>query len=82
MTLHEAALCRGKIQKKASYREKYLENLEVSEGLTIFGAQTQNQVNLRLCKNKLVESLANEKNYKKTNTALDTRMSWSALFHN
>ena len=41
MTPHEAALCKGKIQKKwTSYREKYLENLEVSEGSTTFAAQT------------------------------------------
>lgn len=27
-------------EKRTSYREKYLENLEVSEGLTTFTAQT------------------------------------------
>lgn len=41
MTPREAASCRGKIQKKwTSYREKYLESLEISEGATIFAAQT------------------------------------------
>jgi len=41
MTPREAASCRGKIQKKwTSYREKYLESLEISEGATTFAAQT------------------------------------------
>ena len=41
MTPREAASCRGKMQKKwTSYREKYLESLEISEGATTFAAQT------------------------------------------
>ena len=41
MTLRQAASCRGKIQKKwTSYREKYLENLEIQEGACTFAPQT------------------------------------------
>jgi hypothetical protein len=41
MTPRQAASCRGKIQKKwTSYREKYLENLEIQEGACTFAPQT------------------------------------------
>jgi len=41
MTPRQAASCMGKIQKKwTSYREKYLENLEISEGACTFAPQT------------------------------------------
>ena len=43
MTPRQAALCKGKIQKKwISYREKYLENLEIQEGACTFAPQTLN----------------------------------------
>lgn len=41
MTPRQAASCTGKIQKKwTSYREKYLENLEIQEGACTFAPQT------------------------------------------
>ena len=41
MTPRQAASCMGKIQKKwTSYREKYLENLEIQEGACTFAPQT------------------------------------------
>ena len=41
MTPRQAASCMGKIQKKwVSYREKYLENLEIKEGACTFAPQT------------------------------------------
>ena len=41
MTPRQAASCTGKIQKKwISYREKYLENLEIQEGACTFAPQT------------------------------------------
>ena len=41
MTPRQAASCMGKIQKKwISYREKYLENLEIQEGACTFAPQT------------------------------------------
>ena len=43
MTPRQAASCMGKIQKKwISYREKYLENLEIQEGACTFAPQTLN----------------------------------------
>jgi transposase InsO family protein len=45
MTPKQAAACRGKIQKKwISYREKYLENLEISKDATTFASQTLNMI--------------------------------------
>ena len=45
MTPRQAASCTGKIQKKwISYREKYLENLEIQEGACIFAPQTRNMI--------------------------------------
>ena len=45
MTPSKAASCRGKIQKKwISYREKYLENLEIQEGACTFAPQTLNMI--------------------------------------
>ena len=45
MTPRQAASCMGKIQKKwTSYREKYLENLEISEGACTFAPQTLNMI--------------------------------------
>ena len=45
MTPRQAASCKGKIQKKwTSYREKYLENLEIQEGACIFAPQTLNMI--------------------------------------
>lgn len=42
MTPKQAATFNGKIQKKwISFREKYLESLEIQEGTTIFATQTQ-----------------------------------------
>ena len=42
MTPRQAASCTGKIQKKwISYREKYLENLEIWEGACTFAPQTR-----------------------------------------
>jgi transposase InsO family protein len=41
MTPRQAASCMGKIKKKwTSYREKYLENLEIQEGACTFAPQT------------------------------------------
>ncbi len=41
MTPRQAASCMGKIKKKwTSYREKYLENLEIKEGACTFAPQT------------------------------------------
>ena len=41
----QAASCTGKIQKKwTSYREKYLESLEIQEGATTFAPQTLNLI--------------------------------------
>jgi hypothetical protein len=43
MTPRQAASCMGKIQKKwTSYREKYLENLEIQEGICSFAPQEMN----------------------------------------
>lgn len=40
-----AASYKGKINKKwTSYREKYLENLEICEGSTTFASQTLNMI--------------------------------------
>ena len=45
MTPRQAASCMGKIQKKwTSYREKYLENLEIKEGACTFAPQTLNMI--------------------------------------
>ncbi|SHL13832.1 hypothetical protein SAMN05216463_12458, partial [Xylanibacter ruminicola] len=45
MTPHQAASCMGKIQKKwISFREKYLENLEIQEGACTFAPQTLNMI--------------------------------------
>ena len=45
MTPRQAASCMGKIQKKwTSYREKYLENLEIQEGACTFAPQTLNMI--------------------------------------
>ena len=45
MTPRQAASCMGKIQKKwVSYREKYLENLEIQEGACTFAPQTLNMI--------------------------------------
>ena len=45
MTPRQAASCKGKIQKKwTSYREKYLENLEIQEGACTFAPQTLNMI--------------------------------------
>jgi len=45
LTPRQAAVCRGKIQKKwISYREKYLENLEIQEGACTFAQQTLNMI--------------------------------------
>ena len=45
MTPHQAASYKGKINKKwTSYREKYLENLEICEGSTTFASQTLNMI--------------------------------------
>lgn len=45
MTPRQAASCTGKIKKKwKSYREKYLENLEIQEGACTFALQTLNQI--------------------------------------
>ena len=45
MTPSKAASCRGKIQKQwISYREKYLENLEIQEGACTFAPQTLNMI--------------------------------------
>ena len=45
LTPRQAASCRGKIQKKwISYREKYLENLEIQEGACTFASQTLNLI--------------------------------------
>ena len=45
MTPHQAASCKGKIQKKwTSYREKYLENLEIQEGACTFAPQTLDMI--------------------------------------
>ena len=45
MTPRQAASCKGKIQKKRiSYREKYLENLEIQEGACTFAPQTLNMI--------------------------------------
>ena len=45
MTPCQAASCMGKIQKKwISYREKYLENLEIQEGACTFAPQTLNMI--------------------------------------
>jgi transposase InsO family protein len=45
MTPRQAASCMGKIQKKwISYREKYLENLEIQEGACTFAPQTLNMI--------------------------------------
>lgn len=47
MTPKQAASFNGKIQKKwISYREKYLESLEIQKGSTIFAAQTQAMLSL------------------------------------
>ena len=41
MTPRQTVSCMGKIQKKwISYREKYLENLEIQEGACTFAPQT------------------------------------------
>jgi hypothetical protein len=56
MTPRQAASCTGKIQKKwISYREKYLENLEIQEGACTFAPQTLN----------MIERLAAEPNQQK-----------------
>ena len=45
MTPRQAASCMNKIQKKwTSYREKYLENLEIQEGACTFVPQTLNMI--------------------------------------
>ena len=45
MTPRQAASCKGRIQKKwTSYREKYLENLEIQEGACTFAPQTLNMI--------------------------------------
>ena len=45
MTPHQAATYQGKINKKwISYREKYLENLEIKEGATTFAPQNLDKV--------------------------------------
>ncbi len=45
MTPRQAAACMGKIKKKwTSYREKYLENLEIKEGACTFAPQTLKQI--------------------------------------
>ena len=45
MTPRQAASSTGKIQKKwISYREKYLENLEIQEGACTFAPQTLNMI--------------------------------------
>ena len=45
MTPRQAASCMGKIQKKwISFREKYLENLEIQEGACTFAPQTLNMI--------------------------------------
>jgi hypothetical protein len=45
MTPRQAATCMGKIQKKwISYREKYLENLEIQAGACTFAPQTLNMI--------------------------------------
>ena len=45
MTPRQAASCMGKIRKKwISYREKYLENLEIQEGACTFAPQTLNMI--------------------------------------
>ena len=45
MTPRQAVSCMGKIQKKwTSYREKYLENLEIQEGACTFAPQTLNMI--------------------------------------
>lgn len=45
MTPCQAARCRGKIRKKwTSYRERYLESLEVEEGCSTFAMQTLNSI--------------------------------------
>ena len=45
MTPHQAASYKRKINKKwTSYREKYLENLEICEGSTTFASQTLNMI--------------------------------------
>nr|MCR5819997.1 integrase core domain-containing protein [Bacteroidaceae bacterium] len=45
MTPRQAASCMGKIKKKwTSYREKYLETLEIKEGACTFAPQTLKQI--------------------------------------
>ena len=45
MTPRQAAQCKGKIRKRwKSYREKYLEGLEVEEGCSTFAKQTLNLI--------------------------------------
>ena len=45
MTPRQAASCMGKIKKKwTSYREKYLENLEIQEGACTFALQISNMI--------------------------------------
>ncbi|MBR5351160.1 MAG: DDE-type integrase/transposase/recombinase [Prevotella sp.] len=45
MTPRQAASCKGKIHKKwTSYREKYLEKLEIQEGACTFAPQTLNMI--------------------------------------
>ena len=45
MTPRQAASCTGKIQKKwISYKEKYLENLEIQKGVTTFAPQILNMI--------------------------------------
>ena len=45
MTPRQAASCTGKIQKKwISYREKYLEKMEIQEGACTFAPLTLNMI--------------------------------------